>query len=132
MTTTLENTRRPDITFHTSGRIDITARVVKALSLLPGDVIDIAHDASEYYLYVKHRNTVGRHEAQCSPTYKGRTCHNLRAHSKRLCMAVINVNGNSVARLPVGDPINHPSLGVALPVIIRHNIKKPDHVHDYD
>lgn len=125
MTSTLENTRRPDITFHSDGRIDITARVAKALSLHPGDVIDIAHDGSEYYLYVKHRNAVGRHEAQCAATYKGRTCNNLRAHSRRLCQAVLKVNGNyTTARLPVGEPVQHNSLGTTLPVIIRNNLDK--------
>jgi len=125
MTTTLENTRKPDITFHANGRIDITARAAKALSLHSGDVIDIAHDGSEYYLYVKHHNAIGRHEAQCWPTNKGKTCNNLRAHSKRLCMAVLNVNGNSnEARLPVGEPIAHEDLGTTLPIIIKRNIPR--------
>lgn len=125
MTITLENTRRPDITFHSDGRIDITARVAKALSLHPGDVIDIAHDSSEYYLYVKHHNTVGRHEAQCYATNHGKICNNLRAHSKRLCQAVLKVNGNYLtARLPVGEPFQHGSLGTVLPIIIHHNIEK--------
>lgn len=125
MNYTLHITRRPDITFHSSGRIDITARVTKALALQPGDVIDIAHDTGEYYLYVKHRNAVGRHEAQCAPTYKGHTCNNMRAHSKLLCQAVLKVNGNYLeARLPVGEPINHPSLGKALPIIIKLNIPR--------
>lgn len=125
MTSILDNTRRPDITFHSNGRIDITARVATALALQPGDTIDIARDTGEYYLYVKHRNAVGRHEAQCAPTYKGRTCNNLRAHSKRLCQAVLKVNGNYLeARLPVGEPISHPSLGTALPLIIKHNIPR--------
>ena len=125
MNCALQNTRRPDITFHCDGRIDITARVAKALSLHPGDVIDIAHDDSEYYLYVKHRNAVGRHEAQCAATYKGRTCNNLRAHSRRLCQAVLKVNGNyTTARLPVGEPVQHNSLGITLPIIIKYNIPK--------
>jgi len=125
MTTTLDNTRRPDITFHANGRIDITARVAKALSLHSGDVIDIAHDGSEYYLYVKHHNAIGRHEAQCWPTNKGKTCNNLRAHSKNLCHAVLKINGNSnEARLPLGAPITHELLGLALPIIIKRNIPR--------
>ena len=123
MNCALQNTRRPDITFHSDGRIDITARVAKALSLHPGDVIDIAHDSSEYYLYVKHRNAIGRHEAQCHPTNKGKICNNLRAHSRRLCLAVLRVNGNyTIARLPVGEPFQHKSLGIVLPIIIHYNI----------
>jgi hypothetical protein len=125
MNCALNNTRKPDITFHSDGRIEITARVTKALSIHPGDVIDIAHDGSEHYLYVKHHNAIGRHEAQCYPTYKGKTCNNLRAHSKRLCMAVLNVNGNdNEARLPVGEPMQHNTLGTALPIIIHHNLDK--------
>lgn len=125
MTTTLENTRKPDITFHATGRIDITARVVKVLSLHPGDVIDIAHDGGEYYLYVKHRSAIGRHKAQCYATYKGKTCNNLRAHSKQLCLAVLNINGNdNEARLPVGEPITHTTLGITLPIIIKRNIPR--------
>ena len=125
MTTTLENTRKPDITFYRDGRIEITARVTKALSLHPGDVIDIAHDGSEYYLYVKHHNAIGRHEAQCRPTNHGKVCNSLRAHSKRLCMAVLNVNGNNnEARLPVGEPIDHATLGTSLPIIIKRNIPR--------
>lgn len=125
MTTILQYTRRPDITFHGDGRIDITARVAKALALQPGDTIDIARDTGEYYLYVKHRNAVGRHEAQCRATNHGKTCNNMRAHSKQLCQAVLTVNGNCLeARLPVGEPISHPSLGTALPLIIKHNIPR--------
>ena len=123
MNCALENTRRPDITFNTDGRIDITARVAKALSLHPGDVIDIAHDGGEYLLYVKHHNAIGRHEAQCHPTNKGKICNNLRAHSRRLCQAVLKVNGNYLqARLPTGEPFQHKSLGIVLPIIIHHNI----------
>lgn len=125
MNCALNNTRKPDITFHSDGRIEITARVTKALSLHPGDVIDIAHDGSEYYLYVKHHNAVGRHEAQCHATYKGKTCNSLRAHSKRLCQAVLDVNGNSnEARLPVGEPTDHSTLGTTLPIIIKRNIPR--------
>ena len=38
----LERTRRPDITFSRNGRISITARVVRLLSLQPGDSINVA------------------------------------------------------------------------------------------
>ena len=38
----LQRTRRPDITFCRNGRISITARVVRLLSLQPGDSINIA------------------------------------------------------------------------------------------
>lgn len=121
----LENTRRHDITFNADGRIEISARVSKALDIHPGDVIDIALDdvGREVYLYVKHRAPLaGRHKAQCYPTGKGRTCNSLRAHSVEICRKVLDMRGYSAtqARLPVGDPVEIPCIGKALPLIIRY------------
>ena len=119
----LENTRRHDITFCADGRIEISARVTRALDIQPGDVIDIAMDerCREVYLYVKHRQPAGRHKAQCYRTGKGRTCNSLRAHSVEICRQVLDMRGFSCtqAKLPVGDPVDIPCVGKALPVIIR-------------
>lgn len=118
--TVLGNTRRPDVTFFATGRIDITARVSKMLGLEKGDVIDIAQMGSETFLYVMHKGTevVGRHEAACRPT-KG-TSRNMRCHSKRLAGFVLERHpGKEMVRLPVGAPIHHQQLGTALPIIIR-------------
>ena len=84
----LGNTRRHDITFCADGRIEISARVSKALGINPGDVIDIAVDdrGFEVYLYVKHKNPPGRHKAQCYVTNsRTKRCHSLRAHSVEIC-----------------------------------------------
>ena len=43
MKSILPNSRKHDISFHASGKIDISAHIAKKLSLAPGDVIDIAH-----------------------------------------------------------------------------------------
>mgnify|MGYP001023253787 CR=1 FL=1 len=104
MKSLLGNSRRPDVTFYKSGRIDITARVAHKLCLSEGDVIDVASDGMEYYLYVRTKGiyTEGKHEAQCWPTKKG--SHNFRAHSVRLCHNVMCLSGaEEVARLPIGD-----------------------------
>lgn len=122
MTTMLGNTRRPDVSFYATGRIDITARTAKLLALRDGDVIDIATNGKEYYLYVKYKGdeVVGRHEAQCRPTKKG--SRNYRAYSRRLCSIVLDLNGEAnAAHLPVGEA---ESGGKMLPIIIRNNIKK--------
>ena len=128
MVSLLNNTRRPDVTFHADGRIDITARLAKMLDLHDGDVINIANDKSEYFLYVQHRadNLVGRHEAQCYPTNRrGRRNNNLRCHSKRLCNIILALNADATdVRLPVGAPQQHPLLGTILPIITRNNIKR--------
>ncbi len=68
----LQRTRRPDITFSRNGRISITARVVRILSIQPGDSINIAfHDGECYLMATHHGNAAGRHIAQCYPTKKG-------------------------------------------------------------
>ena len=120
------NTRRHDITFNSDGRIEISARVTRALDIHPGDVIDIAVDdrTREVYLYVKHRAPLaGRHKAQCYRTGKGRTCNSLRAHSVEICRKVIDMRGRheTQARLPVGDVIAIDGISRALPIIIRYN-----------
>lgn len=120
----LENTRRHDITFCADGRIEISARVTRALDLKPGDVIDIAMDdqGREVYLYVKHRQPAGRHKARCYRTGKGHVCNSLRAHSIDICRQVLDMRGFSAtqAKLPVGDLVDIPYVGKALPVIIRY------------
>ena len=122
MKSLLGNTRRPDISFYKSGRIDITARVAKLLDLHAGDVIDIALDDDEYLLYIKHKrgNIVGRHEAQCQTTNPA--CpqgNNLRAYSKRLASVVLHAcHADSMARLPVGDTYHCDELGTTVATII--------------
>lgn len=117
----LQNTRRPDVTLHASGRIDIAARAARLLGLCAGDVISIALDerTGEAYLYIRHHNAVGRHEAQVYPTNKrGKVCNNFRCHSKRITSRLL-AEGQQVARLPAGDPLDTQTFGVALPLIIR-------------
>ena len=118
MTSVLGNTRRHDIAFHPNGRIDITARVAKAMGLEAGDVIDIVTGNGECYLRIKHRaaNVVGRHEAQVYPTSRSvRKCHNLRCHSKRLTDAVLKMCGTKdTARLNTGE-----ATAFGLPLITR-------------
>ena len=123
----LGNTRRHDISFHKDGRIEISARVSKALDLRPGDVIDIAVDdnSREVYLFVKHRAPLaGRHKAQCYPTGKHHKGNSMRAHSVEICRQVLDLNGFSStrARLPVGEPVEIPCIGKALPIIIRYKL----------
>lgn len=85
----LQQTRRPDITFCRNGRIYITARVSRILSLAPGDSINIAYDNGEYLLFaVRHPAGIGRHIARCFPSKKGG--NNLSASSVKLCRIVLN------------------------------------------
>lgn len=90
MRSLLQNTRKPDITFNRDGRIFITARIARILSLCPGDAINIALLNDEYLLYATH-NIVGRHEAQCYPTKKG--SHNFCVNSIKLSRALLDICG---------------------------------------
>lgn len=126
MTNLLPTTRKPDVTLHADGRIDIAARPAKLLGLQAGDVIGIALDerTSEAYLYVRHRNAVGRHEAQVYPTNRrGKICNNYRCHSKRITSRLLG-DERQDARLPAGDIVETPSFGPALPLVIHYKIKK--------
>ncbi len=85
----LQRTRRPDITFSRNGRISITARVVRLLSLQPGDSINIAFHLGECYLLAsRHESSIGRHIAQCYPSKKG--SRNYCANSVTLCRLLLD------------------------------------------
>lgn len=101
--------RRPDIRFCSDGRIDISSRIVRALGIQEGDVIDILHDKEEYYLYVrlKASEVVGRHEARCVKTNPAiRRPHYFRAYSRTLCVAMLEAAGaHERASLFAGDTV---------------------------
>ena len=92
----LGNTRRADISFYSSGKIDITSRIANALGMVDGDVIDIMMWKGEFYLYVSlHASDIcGRHEAQCFPSK--RVGRQFRTWCRRLCSAIISECGVNV------------------------------------
>lgn len=119
----LGNTRRSDISFSPNGKIDISSRIVKALGMEKGDVIDIMVDGREYYLYVSiHASVVfGRHEAQCYPTQRG--SRHFRAYCRRLCTAILQAAGVSgVACFAAGEVVEI-SGRKAIPIITRKNLR---------
>lgn len=87
----LGRTRRPDITFSRQGRVELSARLSKLLSLAPRDVVDILHDNrnGECYIYCKHRSNGACHEAQVFPT--NHNGNHFRLHSVKLCRAVFSL-----------------------------------------
>ena len=112
MTSLLGNTRKSDVTFHNNGKIDISARITKQLTLHEGDVIDILLHEGEFMLYVKLRrdDKIGRHEAECHSTKKGKAQgNNMRAYSARLTKILLDAcRTNDVARLPAGEVVETP------------------------
>lgn len=116
----LERTRRPDITFCRNGRISITARVVRMLSLQPGDSINIAFHLGECYLLpVRHAGTPGRHHAQCYPTKKG--SRNYCANSVMLARLMLDNCGikEQRASFMIGQAEKRDGETV-LPIIFKH------------
>lgn len=93
MKSILPNSRKHDISFHPSGKIDISANIARSLSLAPGDVIDIVGESGELYLYVKLRagNYVGRHNGTVWATAHGKGT--FRTWSKAIATAVLSLAG---------------------------------------
>lgn len=120
MESILGNSRRPDVTFYRDGRIDITSRVARMLQLTEGDVVDIGIHQDEYYLYVRTRgkDVVGKHSAQCFASKKN-SC-NYRAYCRKICAAILG--SSEIARVPAGDAVELPQIGIAVPLIIRLNL----------
>lgn len=123
MQSILGNTRRHDLVFHVSGRIDLSASVGKQLSLKNGDSVDIAEHSGEYYLYVKTRNSdrLGRHIAQCFSTNKRlHTCNTFRCQSRKLAQAVLQLcNLHQKACIAVGQALEIENYGICIPLITR-------------
>ena len=111
MKSLLPNSRRHDISFHPSGRIDISAHIARRLSLRDGDVIDIAQENGEWYLHVKLRagNYAGRHDGRVWTTSRGKGT--FRTWSKALTNAVLAAAGSdSTLRCPCGSEIEHDNI----------------------
>lgn len=123
-----ETTRKHDIIFHRSGRIDILSRVSKALDIQGADLIDIAVEDGEYYLYVrgKAKDSFGRHEGRCFSTKKTSksSSRHLRAHSKKLTNAIMSKFPNlNRVRISAGSVIdNAPSIGKAIILIVNRSL----------
>lgn len=121
-------TRRADVIFRADGHFDLTARVVRALNISPGDVVDVLSDGCEYYLYVSRRalnSTIGRFEAQVYPTNRKKGGLHFRGTSSRLCRAIIAASAaRSRAELPCGEIVLDSSGRPLMPIIVRQNLSK--------
>jgi hypothetical protein len=112
-------TRRTDVSIYANGRIELSSFVAKQLDIAPGDVVEVATDGREYYLYVAVRNPGCRHVAQCRPTNRGG--RHYRFHSVKLARVLLDVIGSSdEAHLPVGSLVTLSGTS-ALTLITRLN-----------
>ena len=120
--TILGNTRRPDISFSSNGRIEISSHIVKSLDMRKGDIIDIMTGGEEYYLYISCRapDVFGRHEAQCYPTQKG--SRHFRAYCRRLCSAILTASPGSTTVCFAAGEVTEINGHKAIPIITRKNL----------
>lgn len=122
----LNTSRRPDVSFYRKGKIDISSRIAKQLSLAEGDVIDVAEHKGEYLLYVRHKrdNIIGRYEGLVHPIHNKKSFTNrFRVYSRKLTEAIFQVAGREDAALlylPAGLPVNVDGIGIAIPLITRN------------
>lgn len=101
----ISTTRRPDITFHASGLINITTRVARILALTSESCVNIAVEKGEYLLFAEHyAGMIGSHTARCYLVNAGRGYY--RANSIALCSAMLKACGVSEkAPLMCGEPV---------------------------
>ena len=118
MQTIIPTTRRPDITFHASGEINITTRVARILDLTGQSCINIAKEKGEYLLFaVDYGSMIGNHTCRCYPVNAG--SRYFRANSVRLCRAILEACGASGrAALMCGEAVTINGK-TYLPVITR-------------
>jgi hypothetical protein len=129
MTSILPHSRKPDVSFYSDGRIDITARIAKELNLQQGDVIDVVTSGWKYLLYVRLRaaDTDGRHEAQVYRTKQN--SNNFRTYSRTITDVILEevsshtsmLNGK-IARLPAGKAVTLENYGKAVPIRIHNTL----------
>ena len=114
----IPTTRRPDVTFHSSGEIYITARVARILNLSKDSCINVAVDKGEYLLVTENYGSrIGNHAGRCYPVNAGGRY--LRANSVRLCKAVLDACGVSGrAALMCGESVEINGK-VYLPIITK-------------
>lgn len=119
MKSLLPNSRKHDMSFHPSGRIDISAHIARRLGLAPGDVIDIARHDGELYLYVRLRagSYVGRFDGRVWATAHGKGT--FRTASKALTDALLAAAGVSGRlRCPCGASVERDNK-IYIPIIYR-------------
>lgn len=112
--------------FFRDGRIYITARVAREISLEAGDAIDIACGNGRYYLYVSRKKAPEGYVARCYPQKSGSAF--MRCNSRDITDGILKAAGaEDRAYLLVGPPELLAELGrFAVPVNVNNNLHDKD------
>ena len=89
MKSLIRQPRRNAFIFRSSGVIDISASVARSLSISEGDVIDIAEQDGELYMYIKHKRNeyTGRYIGTAKASNNGKGTY--RVYSKQMAQEVL-------------------------------------------
>lgn len=98
--------RKHDVVWHRSGKIELSAYVVKTLGIARGDSIGVMQDRGEYYLYVSSKGEQGvRCKATCYPSRIGSRA--MKTHCKELTDEMYRIIGADAdkLRMAVGEVV---------------------------
>jgi hypothetical protein len=109
--------RRPAVTFYSSGKISVTSWTMKALGLEPGDAINLWEEGSEVYLY-GIKNPAGNCKAtlRCNNNASRHTC---RCYSSELAHYILHRMGGDKCSIAAANVVDIP-IGKGLQLILRH------------
>ena len=121
MHTILQHSRKQEITFYASGRIDISSRIVRILSLRAGDSVNLIEDDDGNLLLFRCHDADDSHGIRHKATlYQSSVnARSLRCNSVDLTSHVLSRCGCPImAKLPVGQTVIVPPFGLCLNIII--------------
>ena len=107
MKSLIRQPRRNAFIFRSSGVIDISASVARSLSIYEGDVIDIAEQDGELYMYIKHKRNeyCGRYIGTAKASNNGKGTY--RVYSKQMAQEVLRISHSaSKLKCPAGELVN--------------------------
>lgn len=124
MLSILRHTRKPDIVFYKTGRIEVARRLARILGIRKGDVLNLIQENDRYYLYLSSLAvwSNGTHEAACAPSAPG--SRHFRAHSVALARAAARwagAEGCAKVGAYAGDPLLSEIYGVYVPIFLLNS-----------
>lgn len=115
-------TRKMDVSVYPTGKIELSAHVVRQLGCSEGDTVGLLKDGVERYLCVLRKSGVGRGCTRVCRVNSGSRF--MRIWSKELAEALymeLNITPNSKVSLYCGEPVDTEH-GKAIPLITKNPI----------
>lgn len=113
-------TRKMDVSVYPTGKIELSAHVVRQLDCSEGDTIGLVKEGPERYLCVLRKHGVGRGSTRACMVNPGN--HFMRIWSKALARALyleLSIEPEAKVSLYCGEPIDT-AHGRAIPLITKN------------